>query len=159
MVTQKNKTRPWGLWLLTLALWSAAGASVAYWGLQLSQSSRVAPPASDGAGQPAQADVAAMARLLGAQAAPAPQAAAAAPGDASLQLLGVLAGTDSGAGAALLAVDGQPAKPYRVGAQVRPGLVLQSLQRRQARLGADMQVPASVVLDMPLLPKTTVKAP
>ena len=148
MVTQKNKHRPWGLRLITLALWGAAGASVAYWALQLSAPG-VAPLGAAAAAQLPQVDEAAMARLLGAGLQPSQPSSAAAPADSSLVLLGVLAGAGSGAGAALLAVDGRPPKPYRVGAQVRPGLVLQSLHQRQARLGADVQGAATLVLDLP----------
>ncbi|MGX5651902.1 hypothetical protein ACWKW4_16745, partial [Hydrogenophaga borbori] len=36
--------------------------------------------------------------------------------------------------AALIAIDGQPPKPYRVGAELDGGVVLQSVQRRSARL-------------------------
>ena len=42
-------------------------------------------------------------------------------------LIGVLSGRSSGGGAALIAVDGKPAKPFRVGAAVDEGLVLQAL--------------------------------
>ena len=92
----------------------------------------------------------AMARLLGV---PAAGAAAARAPAASLTsrfaLIGVLAGRSSGGGAALIAVDGQPAKPFRVGAVVDEGLVLQSLDPRQARLGASVDGPATLTLDMP----------
>ena len=54
-----------------------------------------------------------------------------------------------GGGAALIAVDGKPAKPYRVGAVIDTGLVLQSLGPRQARLGASAEGPASLTLEMP----------
>lgn len=63
--------------------------------------------------------------------------------------MGVLAGRDSGGGAALIALDGQPPKPYRVGAQVDAGLVLQSLGPRQARLGATLHGPAALTLEIP----------
>jgi general secretion pathway protein C len=91
-----------------------------------------------------------MARLLGV---PAADAAAARAPVASLAsrfaLIGVLAGRSSGGGAALIAVDGKPAKPFRVGAAVDEGLVLQSLDPRQARLGARVDGPATLTLDMP----------
>ena len=92
----------------------------------------------------------AMARWVGGPAAGA--AAARAPAAAltsRFALSGVLAGRSSGGGAALIAVDGQPAKPFRVGAVVEGGLVLQSLHRRQARLGASVDGPATLTLDMP----------
>ena len=74
----------------------------------------------------------------------------AAPSAASrFVLMGVLAGTASGGGAALIAVDGKPAKPYRVGANVEPGLVLQSLGKGAARLGASMDGATTLALEMP----------
>ncbi len=64
------------------------------------------------------------------------------------QLLGVLdAGPDTGA--ALIAVDGKPAKPYRVGALVVEGLVLQSAQGRRISLGASIDGPQTLVLELP----------
>ena len=66
--------------------------------------------------------------------------------------MGVLAGQQSGGGAALIAVDGQPAKPFRVGAVVVDGeLVLQSLGRREARLGASRGAPTTLTLELPPL--------
>ena len=75
--------------------------------------------------------------------------AAAAPTLASrFQLQGVLAGGPD-AGAALIAVDGKPAKPYRVGAVVADGWVLQSAQGRRVNLGASMNGPQTLVLELP----------
>jgi general secretion pathway protein C len=90
-------------------------------------------------------DVSAASRSLGA----APVQATAAPSAASrFQLLGVLdAGPD--AGAALIAVDGKPAKPYRVGAFVAEGLVLQSAQGRRVSLGASVDAPQTLLLELP----------
>jgi hypothetical protein len=42
---------------------------------------------------------------------------------------------------ALIAVDGQAAKPYAKGAEVLPGLVLQSVSLQQAHLGASLGGP------------------
>jgi general secretion pathway protein C len=144
-----NSYSKWGVRLGTLALWALAGASVVYWGLRLSARpvGLTVPVVAPAAAAP---DAQAMARLLGV---PAAGAAAARAPAASLTsrfaLIGVLAGRSSGGGAALIAVDGQPAKPFRVGAMVDEGLVLQSLDPRQARLGASMDGPATLTLDMP----------
>lgn len=143
-------SKPWGMRLATWVLWAAAGASVAYWGLRLSASGPVAlaPPPVVSAVAP---DAQALARLLGAV----PSAASAAPVApvvsmaSRFTLIGVLSGRSSGGGAALIAVDGQPAKPYRVGAAVEPGLVLQALGPRRAELGPAMGAPATLTLDMP----------
>ena len=150
MVT--NTHSKWGVRLGTLALWALAGASVVYWGLRLST-----PPVGRAvpvqAPAPAVPDAQALARLLGVPSADALDAAAARGPAASLAsrfaLVGVLAGRSSGGGAALIAVDGKPAQPFRVGAAVAEGLVLQALDARQARLGARMEGTATLTLDMP----------
>ncbi len=46
-------------------------------------------------------------------------------------------------------MDNQPAKPFRVGATVAEGLVLQALGRRQARLGPSHDGAATVTLEIP----------
>ena len=142
--------RPWGVRLGTLALWAAAGASLVFWGLRLS--APAAGPAAPVAAQaaPAAPDAQALARLLGAVAATPGAPAPAASPSSRFALVGVLSGRRSGGGAALIAVDGKPAKPFRVGAEVDPGLVLQALGPRQAQLGAALGEPATLTLDMPL---------
>lgn len=148
MVT--NTYSKWGVRLGTLALWAAAGASVVFWGLRLSA------PAATGSAPvvlppPVAPDAQALARLLGVPAHPTVAAAGpVAPVASRFVLVGVLAGRQSGGGAALIAVDGKPAKPFRVGAVVDDGLVVQALGPRQAQLGAALDGPATVTLDMPL---------
>jgi general secretion pathway protein C len=65
------------------------------------------------------------------------------------QLQGVMAGGPD-AGAALISVDGKPAKPYRVGAVVADGLLLQSAQGRRVSLGSAMVGPQTLVLELPV---------
>ena len=143
-------TNTYGRWaprLATLLLWALAGATAVYWGLKLSASPAGTAPAA-AAPEPVVTDAQALARLLGAS--PVLAANEAAPSAASrFVLMGVLAGTASGGGAALIAVDGKPAKPYRVGANVEPGLVLQSLGKGAARLGASMDGATTLALEMP----------
>ena len=135
----------WAPPLATLVLWALAGASVVYWGLRLSAPA-IGPAPVASAPEQVTADPQALARLLGAQAV----GAAAEPAAASrFVLLGVLAGTQSGDGAALIAVDGKPPKHYRVGAAIEPGLVLQSLGRREARLGASVDGATTLALELP----------
>lgn len=143
MVTTSNHR--WAARLATLALWALAGASAVYWGLRLSAPAAGPAPAA-AAPEPVVADPQALARLLGAQA---PSAATAPTLASRFVLLGLLAGTTSGEGAALIAMDGKPPRPYRVGASVEPGLVLQSLSRREARLGADVGGTTTLTLEMP----------
>ncbi len=143
MVTNSHSI--WGVRLTTLAIWALAAGSVAYWGLRLSApQAGLAVPAV--APTPPAPDAQALARLLGAVSAQAPVVASA---SSRFALVGVLAGQASGSGAALIAVDGKPARPYRVGAALEGGLVLQSLGPRQARLGAAVDGPAVLTLEMP----------
>lgn len=146
MVT--NTDNNWAVRLATLVLWLLAGGSVVYWGLRLFAPAQGVPLAAVAPALPAP-DAQALARLLGAVDAQAPLAAPAASVASRFALVGVLAGRSSGAGAALIAVDSRPAKPYRVGAQVDAGLVLQSVGPRQARLGAALRSPTLVTLDVP----------
>ena len=145
---QTRSHQPWGVRLGTLAIWALAAASAAYWGLRLT-ARPPGMPAPTAAPAPVAADMQAMARLLGAVTAQTPQAAAA-PVSSRFALVGVLAGQQGASGAALIAVDGKPAKPYRVGATVDAGLVLQSLGPRQARLGAGLEGVTTVTLEMPV---------
>lgn len=145
---QTRSHQPWGVRLGTLAIWTLAAASAAYWGLRLT-ARPPGMPAPTAAPAPVAADMQAMARLLGAVTAQTPQAAAE-PVSSRFALVGVLAGQQGGSGAALIAVDGKPAKPYRVGATVDAGLVLQSLGPRQARLGAGQEGVTTVTLEMPV---------
>ncbi|MFZ5487446.1 MAG: type II secretion system protein N [Pseudomonadota bacterium] len=140
----------WGVRLATFVLWLLAAASVAYWGLRLAgRTQDVALPAVVTA--PAAPDVQAIARLLGAGAAPVAAAAPQASLASRFALIGVLAGQHSGGGAALIAIDGKPPKPYRVGAQVEDGLVLLALGPREARLGPPGG-PATLTLELPRKP-------
>ena len=149
MVT--NTDSSWAVRLATLALWLLAGASVVYWGLRLSAPAMGIPVPAVAAPLPTP-DAQALARLLGVVDADAPAAVPVASVASRFALVGVLAGRSSGAGAALIAVDSQPAKPFRVGAKVDAGLVLQSVGARQARLGAALRGPTLVTLEVPSRP-------
>jgi general secretion pathway protein C len=142
-----NPGNRWAVAGGTFLLWGLAAASAVFWAMKLGGGPGTAPIAPPAPSAPA-SDPAAIARLLGAT----PTAAAATP-VASLSsrftLLGVVAEADGG-GAALISVDGKPPKPYRVGAALDEGLVLQSVQARRATIGASMQSPAAVALDLPL---------
>lgn len=138
-------------------LWALVTACAAFWGLKFSARPAGPLPLSAGPGGMAAADPAAVARLLGAGAAAAATAAPVASLSSRFALVGVVAGpSSSGAshtGAALIAVDGKPARPYRVGAKVDEGLVLQSVAPRRAVLAADASSPAAVTLEMPAFKK------
>ncbi len=121
---------PWPARLVTLALWALAGAGALFWALALPGPAAPVAPLAQDAG-PLLAPQA-LQRLLGVgPLAPAPASAPA----SRFVLHGLLAGQASGGGAALIAVDGQPPRPYRLGAALEPGLVVQALERNQVRLG------------------------
>jgi hypothetical protein len=57
--------------------------------------------------------------------------------------------TQGRGGAALLAVDGKPARPYRVGSRIDEGTVLQSVGPRHVVLAASADGTALQRLEMP----------
>ncbi len=131
----------------TLLVWGAVAFSAVTWGLRWSATGAAPSNATTAAQALPDLDVSAAARSLGA----APVQAAAAPTLASrFQLQGVMAGSPN-AGAALIAVDGKPAKPYRVGAELESGLVVQSVQGRRAVLASDLSSPPVLTLELPPL--------
>ena len=82
-----------------------------------------------------------------------PQAQVPASEAVTIQLFGVVVAREAGQGHALMAVDGAPAKTYKVGSVVIDGLVLQSVSTRGAKLGSTMEGPASPTLELPPLSK------
>lgn len=137
----------------TFALWGLVGLAAVFWGLQLAGGNApvnapVAPPRAVGAVDPG-----AIARLLGSEPALAAGPVAVASLASRFQLVGVVAGEHSGGGAAVIAVDGRPARPYRVGTVIDEGLVLQSVQGRRATLAARRDGPPLLTLELPPLKK------
>lgn len=128
-------------------LWLAAGLSAGYWALQAGgQGPWVAVKGL--APSVPQADMAAVGRALGAT-----LVVAASPKDAPtspsrVRLLGLVA-QGRNVGAALLAVDDQPPRPWLVGAEVTDGLVLQSVDKLGAKLGESRWGETTLELVMP----------
>ena len=148
----------WGMPVLTLAIWLALGWSGAAWVLRALQAPSAAPasgPSPSSAGSPmgAASGAAAVgpeaARLLGAPASSAAEVVASPSLVSRLKLVGV-ASAGAQRGAALIGIDGQTPKPYRIGQEVVDGLVLLSVDRLAARLGAQVGGPSALQLDMPL---------
>jgi general secretion pathway protein C len=98
---------------------------------------------------PIQADSATVAKVLGGG----PAAPTAAPlASNRFVLMGVIAaGTQ--AGAALIAVDGKPPRPVRMGATVVDDWVLSSLQSRRVVLGRGAGAGEQVQIELPTLAK------
>ena len=97
---------------------------------------------------PAQPALAAVQKALGAASGAALEAK---PETGSRFVILGVAALHSGQGAALIAVDGQAPKAFKVGQVVAEGWLLQSLGPRQARLAATLDSPAVITLDMPAL--------
>jgi len=144
MVLQPNSS--WSLRGVTFLVWALAAASAAYWGLRW-RGAPVSATSSAAVAQPVSivsTDSAAMGRLLGAV-----TVTPVTPSLASrFSLVGVAAGTQH-SGAALIAIDGKPARPFRVGAKVEEGLILQSVSPRRAALGPSADGAATLTLDLP----------
>lgn len=139
---------PWPARLLTLLVWGLAAASVAYWALRLMSPSAGAAPVAVARAALSQADATAVARVLGATA-QVVAVAGVATGNRYV-LTGVVADPRHG-GAALIAVNGQPPKHFRVGAEVEPGVVLASVGPRRAVLAPDLQAAPVATLELPAL--------
>jgi general secretion pathway protein C len=129
-------------------LWCAAAASAVFWVLNYPSGSAVqgvpvvqSPTTAASALQPSVN----LARAWGVQA-PVPEVSIAQ--SSRFQLWGVVAGA-SGQGSALIAVDGQPPRAFRVGQTVADGVVLQSLGAKQAQLGASAQGAGAFSLSLP----------
>jgi hypothetical protein len=152
----------WAAPAASFLVWAAATASLVAWGLafwpndgrplansvSMETASNRAGALTSNLGSPSQTDAptANLGKVLGAS-----TMVAAEPASPSLvsrlALLGIAKrGKEF---SALIAVDGQAAKPYAKGAEVLPGLVLQSVNLQQAHLGASISSPAQIQLDMP----------
>jgi general secretion pathway protein C len=146
----------WRLRLTTFLLAAMAAASAAYWVLKWT--SPTPPLRAPAALPPTQTiDTSKIAQLLGASATSAAKAPATSALD-SYKLMGVIAqGSQGTQGSALIAIDGKPAKPYRVGDKVSDTLVLHSVTARGAALAASLQAPIAGKLELPAM--AAVKVP
>lgn len=147
--------RPWWPAFMSACMGCAAAASVVYWVLQF-------PSGGTASSVPLVSNPASMARPAGSEDTAHLQRAWGVNGLAPVmsvaqssryQLLGVVAGA-SGQGSALIAIDGQAPKAYRAGQALSEGLFLQSLNQRQAQVGAAPTGPSSFTLSLPALNKT-----
>ncbi len=139
--------------LLAFVIWAAVAASAVFWLLRLWSSSPTAPPytTTPSLTPASRSD---LTPVFGAPPVAATPAARTEPALASrFKLLGVAAPRESGSeiGLALIAVDGKPARGFKVGAAVDGDMVLQSVHPRGAALGPSGAAPA-VSLELPALP-------
>jgi general secretion pathway protein C len=148
-----NSRNSWAVAGISFVLWGLVAASAVYWGLKLTEPSRAGAANPLAASNLPPVDPAAVGRLLGAV----PNAAVAvAPPVHSLAsrfaLMGVVA-SRSHQGAALISMDGKPAKPFRVGTTVEEGLILQSVESKRAILAASADGPPKLTLELPPIRK------
>jgi general secretion pathway protein C len=147
----------------TLLVWALLGASVVAWGLTLFVRGQPLPPAA-AVGAPGGQAASAIAatdwqRLLGvdaAVAAPEPEAQSAEPGlEQRLRLIGVAgpraAQPRTREGVALIAVDGEAPRAFRVGQVVQGRHVLQQVAANTVEIGPP-GLPAAARLELPPLP-------
>ncbi|MEJ7928818.1 type II secretion system protein N [Ramlibacter sp. AN1015] len=142
----------WVVRVTTLLLWALALFSVGYWVLRFMATPVGVPTQAPVVGEPAPTQPAAVARLLGAGAQQAAEPAADAPPPELAKrfvLTGVVAGR-SGGGAALLAIDGRPPRPYLVGSRLDENLIVQAVEGRRVMIGAEPGGPHALVLELPV---------
>ncbi len=123
-------------------LFIALCASGAYWGMQFFQPpprAMIAPPST----AIVLPDVSAAAGLLGGRV----QAAAA----SNFQLTGIILADHPAGSLAIIAANGKPARPFRVRAEIQPGVSVQEVQRNYVLLSDHG---ASKRLDLPVNAKT-----
>jgi general secretion pathway protein C len=138
---------------LTALIWACAVGSAVVWALKWTSPLDV--PAATPVNQHASIapDTQRMGRLLGTV----PAAAAAAapkPSEASRFVLHGVVASGRQAGAALIAADGKPARPYRVGQPVTDGTWLMGVEPRVAVLGRTASGPETARLSLPPPPAT-----
>ena len=148
---QTDAFRLWSTRIVTFGIAALAAASVVLWGFKVwglstpgVPSAVLVEPLPSGSAQT-------IARALGGGLASAPAAVPnSAPAASRYNLIGVVAGRVR-AGAALISVDGQEAKPVRVGSLVDNEMVLESVTGRQAILASSTGGLEKLMLEMPKL--------
>jgi general secretion pathway protein C len=116
-------------------VWALVAASAAFWAIKIFAATRPVPP-----GAQAPQAIAAngpMERLFGAVVVAAAPTPAAHPESERFQLVGVIAPPSGAAhdGFAIISLDGQPARPWRVGALVDGNTSLLAVSKRGAEFG------------------------
>lgn len=116
-----DATAPWLPRLASLVLFIALCALATYWVLAFSAMRTIPVPQSARVAQTEAVETGAVATLFGGSAQGGPR---------DVQLLGVVAEVGGGAGAAIVSLDGGPAKAVRVGADLSPQIRLVEVRQR-----------------------------
>ena len=144
---QTNLNRVWPVRIATFVVFALAAASAAFWSLKVWGVSQPGRTALAAVASAPPLDPQAVAQVLGGGAAA--QRATDAPVAASSRfvLRGVVADAAQ-AGVALIAVDGNPAKPFAVGTVIDGRLLLQSVNGRSAVLASTMDGAPEIALEL-----------
>lgn len=143
-------TNRWPSRILGFALWAVAAFSGTFWLLKILGVSEAPVSAAAIATDPPSAQAADVARVLGPAAAPGTAVARRSPAldpASRMRLLGVVANR-ANAGVALISVEGQPPRPYRVGSQLDGGYTLTRVAIRSATLSPAQEGAAPVTLEL-----------
>ncbi|GAA6143302.1 type II secretion system protein N [Hydrogenophaga sp. 5NK40-0174] len=134
---------------LAALLWLLVALSATYWGLRWAGRSEWTP-VNTSLQSPVEANPVAVAMLLDSTPADAPEAEAPVV-QTRLALMG-LVNQRGEEGAALIAIDDKPPRPYRVGSVVADGLILRSVSAQGVRLSTEDNA-RELELDMPKPPQ------
>lgn len=157
--------------LTTFALWCLAAASVVYWGLRFVQGTAAPANAAVVAAAPSSlVDSAALARALGGGlpsagtstiAAMAPESVPNSIIASRFVITGIVLGKPASQSLALIGVDAKPARPFRLGAQVADGIVIQSMRTRDVVLSTTKGAASAskITLELPKLASATAGTP
>jgi general secretion pathway protein C len=144
---QVTTLNPWPPRLAAFVLALLLAASVVFWVLRWpTREAGPALPLPMGSMEVPAASATLLARLLGAGSTAADTVAA--PDAASRFRLTGIVGLGGGQGVALLAVDGKPPRPYRVGSELEQGLMLQSVEPKRVALASDAKAPVLFRLEL-----------
>lgn len=155
-MTSPYSAARWHAPLATTGVWALAAGAAVFWVLRLASPADAVAAAASMPRPSVAADSDAVARLLGVL--PASSAAPVAPEAASRFALSGVVADPSRQGAALIAIDGKPPRPFRVGSKVGDNYVLQSVGLRSATLGAQVDGPAAFTLQLPVRAPISVSA-
>ncbi len=143
-----NDNRRMLLRMSALFVWALAAASAAFWGIRAFSAGKPVPANATMAAVEAIPNGGPLNKVLGATLVA--RAAEPVDEDPRFKLLGVVAPKlrDTRGGVALISVNDQPARPFRVGATIDGDSVLLAVARRSAEIGP-VGGPAEVQLDLP----------
>jgi len=144
--TLKPSANSWTLRLFTLFIWLLVGLCAAYWAFKFATTKTVEATTAQSAPSMV-VDSKAIGKLLGATDNVAVKAVNT-QASTKFVLFG-LANSVGGKGYALIALDGKPAKPYRVGGLVADNLMLKSITKNGVILATSLKSPDGVTLELP----------